>query len=190
VNVELEIPDYLMSGLEARLHDATGGKQAGRPKQITKIGLHADFYPGDTFEGRTFSPYRQFVYNDIVPDDKRITDIITILGNSRFEVTNRWPRPGEMINSGNPKWLLRAERSQGPETLELLVVVEGRHDVVDREVLLTDGRAKYSDRKDSGQLKVSVLGMLPRDHAELTREINALQQALRDRFRYQQTSRG
>jgi hypothetical protein len=84
---------------------------------------------------------------------------------------------------------VRARRSQGPEDLDLLVAVEGKRSVMDREQIMAGSMVKISGNKESGQLKISVLGMLPRDHRELTREMNAFQQALRDRFRFQQTSR-
>jgi hypothetical protein len=119
----------------------------------------------------------------------RITDIVTVLRNSRFEVNEPWSGPENESGTQTPKWLLTARRSQGPDDLDLLVAVEGKRHVMDREQIMAESMVKISGNKESGQLKISVLGMLPRDHKELTREMNALQQALRDRFRFQQTSR-
>jgi hypothetical protein len=189
VNAEVEIPGYLLSGLEALLFDATGDRQGRQPTLVTRFHIRTDLYPADVFARRTFSPYQQFVFDDIIPDEMRITDIITVLRNSRFDVYDRWPGTGNENDSNIPKWLLMARRSQGPDELELLVAVEGKRDVMDREQIMADSMVKLSGNKESGQLRISVLGMLPRDHRELTREMNALQQALRDRFRFQQTSR-
>jgi hypothetical protein len=189
VNAEVEIPDYLLSGLEALLFDATGGKQGKQPKLVTRFHIRTDLYPADVFARRIFSPYQQFVFDDIIPDEMRITDIVTVLRNSRFDVYDRWPDTGDKDDSNTLKWLLMAKRSQGPDDLQLLVAVEGKRDVMDREQIMADSMVKLSGNKESGQLRISVLGMLPRDHKELTREMNALQQALRDRFRFQQTSR-
>jgi hypothetical protein len=189
VNAEVEVPGYLLSGLEARLFDATGDKQGRQPKLTTRFHIRTDLYPADVFAGRTFSPYQQFVFDDIIPNEMRITDIVTVLRNSRFEVNEPWSGPENESGTQTPKWLLTARRSQGPDDLDLLVAVEGKRHVMDREQIMAESMVKISGNKESGQLKISVLGMLPRDHKELTREMNALQQALRDRFRFQQTSR-
>jgi hypothetical protein len=189
VNAEVEVRGCLLSGMEARLLDSTGDKQGRQPELATRLRIRTDLYPDDVFKRRTFSPYQQFVFDDIIPDEMRVTDIVTVLRNSRFDVYMQWSDPENKNNSKNPKWLLMAERSQGPDTLDLLVAVEGKRDVIDREQIMADSMVKLSGNKESGQLRISVLGMLPRDHKELTREMNALQQALRDRFRFQQTSR-
>jgi hypothetical protein len=189
VTAEVEVPDYLLSGLEARLFDATGNMQESQPKLTTRLHIRTDLYPDDVFAKRTFSPYQQFVFDDIVPDEMRITDIVTVLRNAKFAISGPWPDPSNKSGSQTPKWLVRARRSQGPEHLDLLVAVEGKRNVMDREQIMAGSMVKISGNKESGQLKISVLGMLPRDHRELTREMNALQQALRDRFRFQQTSR-
>ncbi len=188
VNAEVKVPGYLLSGLEARLFDATGDKQGRQPELTTRFHIRTDLYPADVFAGRTFSPYQQFVFDDIIPNEMRITDIVTVLRNLRFEV-EPWSDPENKGGTQTPKWLLTARRRQGPDDLDLLVAVEGKRHVMDREQIMAESMVKISGNKESGQLKISVLGMLPRDHKELTREMNALQQALRDRFRFQQTSR-
>jgi len=118
----------------------------------------------------------------------RFTDIITVLRNLKFTIVDHWDDPRNKDESLDPKWLLVAKRSRGPDDLILLVAVEGERRVMDREEVL-GGVVRLMDNKKSGQLRISVLGMLRGDHKELTREINAFQQALRDRFRFQQTSR-
>lgn len=189
VHAEVEIPNYLLSGLEARLFGATGQRQSPQPKLITRLSVTTELYPADVFEGRPFSPYQQFVFDDIIPDEMRVIDIVAVLRNSKFEVYQQWPDPQNAANPMTPRWLLMARRSQGPEQLHLLIAVDGRRDVMDREQIMADSMVKLSGNKESGQITVSVLGMLPRNHQELTREMNSLQQALRDRFQFQQTSR-
>ena len=66
--------------------------------------------------------------------------------------------------------------------------MEGEKYAVDREEIMGDNRIKQTRSKESGRMRLSVLGALPREHAELSREMNLLQQALRDRFRFQQQS--
>jgi len=188
VDAEVEIENYLLSGLQARLFSATGNRQQAQPKLTTKLIIHADLVPADEFAKRMFLPHQQFVFDEIVPNEMRFTDIITVLRNLKFTIVDHWDDPRNKDESLDPKWLLVAKRSRGPDDLILLVAVEGERRVMDREEVL-GGVVRLMDNKKSGQLRISVLGMLRGDHKELTREINAFQQALRDRFRFQQTSR-
>lgn len=186
VTAQVEIPDYLMSGLQARLYDATGYPQTRQPELSTTLNIRAVVYLGDIFAGRAFSPYQQFVFDDIIPDDIRIHDICRVLRNAGFVVEE--PLPQAHQDELAPRWLLLARRSQGPDDLELRLVVEGMRTLLSREQIMnTSTRIKGS--KESGRIKISVLGTLHRDHKELTRVMNALQQELRERFRFHQTSR-
>lgn len=184
LNARVEIPRYLLSGVEARLFDATGRGQVTEPDMTTKVNIRTVVYPADIFASRVFSPYQQFVFDGIVPDEMRITDIVNVLSNAGFTVEKLRPQ-GER-DPVAPTWLLLGRRSQGPDELVLLVAVEGKRDIVGRERIHgTD--IKVTESAETGQLKISVLGTLPRDHKELTREMNALQQALRERFRFYQS---
>lgn len=183
MNVRVEIPQYLLSGLEARMFDATGREGTRQPKLTTNLNLRTLVYPADIFAGRAFTPYQQFVFDDIIPDEMLVTDIINLLRNSKFEVGELQPQSRR--DRLAPTWLLLAQRSQGPDNLMLLVAVEGKRTVMDREQMVGE-RTKIKEGAESGQLKVSLLGTLSRDHKELTREMNALQQGLRERFRFQQ----
>jgi hypothetical protein len=186
VNAQVKVPNYLLSGLEARLYDATGQVQPRQPQLATKLNIRTSVYPADIFAGRAFSPYQQFVFDDIIPDEMRITDVVNVLRNSRFTVEE--PRAQTPQDPLAPTWLVLAHRSQGPDNLDLLVAVEGIRTTLDREQIMA-ASVKLRGSTQSGQIKVSVLGTLPRDHRELTREINAFQQKLRDRFRFHQLSR-
>lgn len=188
VNARVEIPHYLLSGLEAGLFDATGQRPARQPELTTRLDIRTQVYPADVFAKRTFSPYHQFMFDDIIPNESRVTDIINALRNAKFVVEELRPQTQQQQDPLAPTWLLRAERNQGPDSLGLLVAVEGRRAILDREQIM-DPSVKLKGSKESGQLKISVLGTLPRDHKELTREMNALQQALRDLFRFHQMSR-
>jgi hypothetical protein len=189
MHAEVEIPGYLLSGLEARVFDARGNADSRpqMPDLTTRVILETEFYVADIFARRNFLPYQQFIFDDVIPDEMRITDICTVLRNAKFHVDPK-PHPGNQGNPANPKWLLSAERLQGPDALELQIAVEGERYVLDREQIMRNNRVKIAGTKESGRMRLSVLGMLPRDHYDLTREMNLLQQALRDRFRFQQTS--
>jgi hypothetical protein len=190
MHAEVEIPGYLLSGLEARVFDATGNVDSGLlvPKLTTHVNVDTEFYVADIFSKRVFLPYQQFIFDDVIPDEMRITDISTVLRNAKFQVEHK-QHPGNQENPDTPKWLLSAYRLQGPDKLELQIAVEGEKYVLERQQIMGNNRIKIGGKKESGRMRLSVLGTLPRDHYDLTREMNLLQQALRDRFRFQQTSR-
>jgi hypothetical protein len=182
VQAEVEIPNYLLSGLEARLYSATGDKQRLRPKQITRIQLSAQFWPGDVFDKRTFSPYHRVVFDEIIPSEMRISDIVSVLGSLQFEVDKPWAHPDN--DPSARRWLLTARRNLGTDPLTLLIAVDGSQRAINIQRLPTDKR-KITESSETGRITLSVLGALPADHQELTNEMNALHQALRERYRYQ-----
>ncbi len=190
MHAEIEVSGFLLSGLEARVFDATGNvdRRPQMPKLVTRVNIDTDFYVADIFAKRDFLPYQQFIFDDVIPDEMRITDISTVLRNAKFQVEHK-EHPGNRENPGFPKWLLSAQRLRGPDKLELLIAVEGERYVLDRQQIMGNNRIKISGSKETGRMRLSVLGTLPRDHFDLTGEMNRLQQALRDRFRFQQTSR-
>jgi hypothetical protein len=191
MHAEVEIDGYLLSGVEARVYDAMGNvdSRSRMPKMLTRINIDTDFYVADTFAKRNFWPYQQFIFDDVVPDEMRITDICTVLRNAKFKVEPPKEHPGNRDNPDLPKWLLSAQRLHGPDKLELHIAVEGERYVLDRQQIMGNNTIKIAGSKESGRMRLSVLGTLPRDHFDLTREMNYLQQALRDRFRFQTTSR-
>ncbi len=190
VNAEVEVEGYLLSGLEVRQYGATGNRTGNQPKLLTKFRISAQFYPADEFARRTFSPHQQFIFDDIVPKEMRFTDVLTVLRNSKFRIDWRWPEEGSSSDSPISKWLVLASRSQGIDELVLLVAVEGERKMMNREQVLADKMVRLVDNRESGQLRISVLGKLRGDHKELTREINAFQQAVRERFLFHTMSRG
>jgi len=190
MHAEVEIVGYLLSGLEARVFDATGNadRRPEMPKLISRVNVDTDFYVADIFAKRDFLPYQQFIFDDVIPNEMRITDINTVLRNAKFHVEHK-EHPGNRANPNSPKWLLSAHRLQGPDKLELLIAVEGEKYMQDREQIMGNNRIKISGSKETGQMRLSVLGTLARDHFDLTREMNRLHEALRDRFRFHTTSR-
>ncbi len=200
MHAEVEIDGYLLSGLEAWLFDATGDwqrqprQQAGeqsqnrkpwQPKLTTRLSVDTTFFVTDEFSKREFRPYQQYIFDGVIPDEHRITDIVTILNTSNFETEWR-ADPGNQSSSDSPRWLLRATRQEGTSWLTLLIAVDGWKYSVDQESLKGAGQTKVTFGRESGRMRVSVLGMLHRDHAVLAYEMNHLQQALRERFQYQQ----
>ena len=91
----------LLSGLDARLYDATG-KLRGHPRVArqslvtTKFELTLD----DAFARRTLSPHQQLHFDEVIPAETRIDDIMMALKNLGFKVRT---------TSG----LIRARRNDG-----------------------------------------------------------------------------
>src|SRR5215469_3770340 len=184
VHAEVEVPGYLLSGVEARLYGATGDRVptgAGRqvPELITRVNATATLQLDDAFAKRDFAPYHQVVFNQVVPSEMRITDIVTVLKMAQFDVNPPWEDPENTAESSTPRWVLRAHRPK--DLLRLTIAVEGkRHSVEEHEV--EQNRVGRRRTTDSGWIKLSVRGELPRDHHKLTRQMNEVQAALRERY--------
>jgi hypothetical protein len=179
VHAEVEAPGYLLSGLEARLYDATGYKQHPQPNPTTHIHANARLMLSDAFAKRTFSPCQHLFFDEIVPSNDRIDDILTVLHDAAFrDAKPVWTDHGD--KSGTRTWLLTASRRQGADPMELWILVEGRQFTVERLTRMDD--LGYRAQVDTGALQLYIRGTLARDHAELARTMNALQQTLRERF--------
>jgi hypothetical protein len=188
VHAEVEVPGYLLSGVEARLYGATGNRvpdDPGRPlpKLMTRVNTTATLQLDDAFAKRKFAPYHQLVFDDVEPNEKRVDDIVMVLKTAQFDVRRLWKDPENPAESSTPKWVLRAHRPT--DSLTLTIAVEGKRHSVEEHVVERD-RVGKSWTRDSGWIKVSVHGVIARDHRELTRQMNELQVALRDRYRQQQ----
>jgi hypothetical protein len=188
VHAEVEVPGYLLSGVEARLYGATGDRvpaDPGRPlpELMTRVNATATLQLDDAFAKREFAPYHQVVFDEVVPGEMRITDIVTVLKTAQFDVGTPWEDPQNTADSSTPKWVLRAHRPK--DSLSLTIAVEGKRHSVEEHVV-EQSRVAHRRTKDSGWIKLSVRGVLPRDHRELTRQMNELQAALRERYRQHQ----
>jgi hypothetical protein len=126
------------------------------------------------------SPYQSFHFDEIIPDDLRVADIATALGDQRFDV-KRVNLAG-VKGKGGLRHFLFAVRTEGPDTMALWVFVHGHRHTTERQSEQSGGLI-YTSTFDSGDLGIIVYGWVRRDTRDLIREINELQLALRDRFR-------
>jgi hypothetical protein len=179
--VEVEIPGYLLSGVTARLHDGVGARSGRQPEPTSRISTALHLILDDAFARRTLSPFQHLHFDEVIPDEMRIADIVTALKDRGFDVVQNEPvlRHGE--SSGAYRRFLLARRSEGPDTMGLWLFVEGRRYTTERQNVVPGGH-KFTSTLESGELKVFMRGTLPRDSRELTHEMNALQHALRERF--------
>ena len=114
---EVEIPGYLLSGVTARVYDATGTFQSSPLTTKTKVHATAALQLDDAFAKRKFSPNHHLFFDEIIPDDMRITDIMTALRDRGFDdVTQVWPDPAGHVDKSAPvlNWFLVARRPDLP----------------------------------------------------------------------------
>jgi hypothetical protein len=189
---EIEIMGHLISGLTARLDNADDlppdYPQAleSSPRLKTRADVIATLQLDDAFTTREFSPYQHLFFDEIIPDEMRITDIRTALRDQGFEEFEPWrvDRGSQSRGSGvsTVNWLLAAYRREGPHRMFLWISVEGRKFDTEREQTALGGGRKHTRTMESGDLSIFIWGTLPGDHAKLNRQMNALQATLRERY--------
>jgi hypothetical protein len=168
--------DRLLSGMEARLFDATG-RQCRSQRAALESSISSEFSLtlDDAFARRTRSPQQQMHFDEVIPSSMRVDDIMTALRNRGFTV----PDPQKGVDPDT--WVLEAHRRHGPDTLKMLLYVEGKHYRTRRTRQIPGGMA-YHTMVDSGELRLYVYGLLPGDTQPVIQEMNALRRALRERF--------
>lgn len=173
--VKVRVDNYLLSGTEARLADGTGHLPVGgQPKCITYLSVDVRVRLDDAFSKRYMTPYQHLHFDEVIPEDARIADIVSALKDRGFTVHDNHAQPAE-------KAFLVAKRSEGPDEMVLELLVRGRRMQTERQSRRPGGQT-FKTTLESGELDVFVRGKLRRDSRALTREMNALQQALRENF--------
>jgi hypothetical protein len=169
--------DRLLSGMDARLYDAAGKQcHPRRPDMKLKSIVTAEFSLQlyDAFARRTMSPYQWLYFDEVIPSEMRIDDIMMALRNRGFAVND--PR------SVSPEtWRIDADRVHGPDRLRLALHIRGARYKAKRERSVQGGMT-YRTSVDSGEMRIFVYGSLRAESKPVVREINALRRALRERF--------
>jgi hypothetical protein len=166
----------LLSGLDARLYDATGTMR-GQPRVARQslVSTKFDLTLDDAFARRTLSPHQQLHFDEVLPAETRIDDVMMALKNLGFRARDPWPDRGP-----EKRWLF-AERPEGPDQLRLALYVEGKQHKSRRQRTVPGGM-KYRTELDSGELRIYAYGWLARSSRPVVQEMNALRVALRERF--------
>lgn len=178
--LEIEIQGRLVSGLQVRIYNGAGGLQKGPLQVSTRLITNLRLILDDAFARRKLSPYQQLYFEGIIPDEMRIADIKTALADRGFRIDKEKDKP-LVRNQNTLKHFMIAQRQEGPDSLELWIVVEGKRHETTRESQVPGGQT-YTSTFESGELKVYMRGEFPGNSRILTEEMNALQVALRDRF--------
>jgi hypothetical protein len=167
----------LLSGMDARLYDATGKQcHPRRPelklKSIVMTEFSLPLY--DAFAGRMMSPYQWLYFDEVIPSEMRIDDIVMTLRNRGF---------GVVVHDGAipENCSIVAERVHGPDRLRLNVYIRGERYKARRERSVPGGMT-YRTAVDSGELRIYVYGSLRAESKPVVHEINALRRGLRERF--------
>ncbi|MEJ2887982.1 hypothetical protein [Actinomycetospora aeridis] len=182
IHTEVELPGYLLSGAEVRLFDAAGRLAAPERQPVCRTIVHSQstVMLDDAFARRWFSPYQSIVFDEIVPEPRRVSDVVNVLHTLGFDVHQK-----DFADPDNPKDLfsfLSAVRGDGPTTSRLAILVRGREQSTERRSKQGPD-LRYSSRLESGELVVEVKGWTRGDVGALVRRMNELHRTLRDRFR-------
>jgi hypothetical protein len=178
--VEVEVPGRLLSGLQARLHDATGRtSDRARPRLSTRLVADVSLVLDEALTWRQLTPHQLLHFDQVIPDPMRLADIEAALRDCGFRIDS-----ADVLPEAAPddlKHLLVASHRRGPDNMELWLFVEGRRYPTQRRARI-EGGLTYTSAFESGELRIHALGILPPDSEAATHEMNDLQAALRDRF--------
>ncbi|WP_285657182.1 hypothetical protein [Actinomycetospora sp. NBRC 106375] len=182
VHVEVELPGYLLSGTQVKLFDAAGSPVAPPRRPVCRTVVHSTctVVLDDAFAHRRFSPFQSIFFDELVPEQRRVGDVKSVLEMLGFEVEPEQnydpPGPGELLSA------LRGVRGEGATSSGVVVIVRGRRAATHRRSQ-QGTEHQYSSRLDSGDLTLFVWGWATGDVAQLMRRMNELHRALRERFR-------
>lgn len=186
--IEVEIPGRLLSGVDIRYFDGAGEMRSDFDTALaTRVVASIVLIPDDAFFRRRRSHYQHFHLDEVIPDEMRIVDIITALKDRDFQIhtppPKSQPKPAKYI-----KHFIHASRPEGPDSLDLLIFVEGQRYDTQRQTRVPGGQT-YTSTVESGDLKIYIRGEFIGDSGIIVREINALQLILRNRFEGLRTKR-
>jgi hypothetical protein len=176
--VEVEIRGRLLSGTMVRLFSALGTSGEPKPELTTRVIADLRLILDDAFARRTRSCYQHLHFDEVIPEPMRISDIRTTLADRGF----RLARDLQLRSGRNElRHLIEAQRPDGPDVMSLRLFIIGKRYQTERQRQVPGGQ-KFTSQLESGELKLYMGGELPGDSRSLTQEMNALQEALRDRF--------
>ena len=185
-HVEVEVPDYLLSGLRAQLYNATGRLiEIPGPELTTKVITTFNMILDDAFARRYRSTYQHLHFDEIIPEERRVDDIKKALTDLGFRITKDHP-----LNHSHDEFshFLQAQRQEGPDIMKLWIFVEGKRYGTERQTGESSDQT-YTTHFESGDMKVNIGGEKPGDVKSLVEKMNALQAMLRDRFAHLKAKR-
>jgi hypothetical protein len=177
-HVEIEIPGLLLSGTQARLFNAIGEQTIkSEPKTVSRVNVKFELILDEAFNRRKLSPYQHLYFDEVIPDEMRVADIKTAIADRGFRIV----QDKSLAQHDDIRYFIKAIRPEGPDTMELSMLIEGRRQEAERETQLKGGQ-KFKSNTESGYLRVYIRGELHGNSQRLTQEMNAFQTALHERF--------
>lgn len=175
---EIEIPGLLLSETQVRLFNVLGERTREiQPKAVSYVNARFELILDEAFARRKLSPYQHLYFDEVIPDEMRIADIKTAITDRGFRIV----QDKSLAPPNEIKYFITAVRPEGPDTMELSILIEGMRKETERETQVKGGQ-KFRSNTESGYLRVYIRGEMPGNHKRLTQEMNAFQTALHDRF--------
>ena len=173
----IEIPRFLLSGTQVRLFGATGelAKDA-QPNVVSHLHIKFRLILDEAFAKRKLSPCQYLYFDEVIPDEMRIADIKTAIADRGFRIL-----PDKSLEEPGIRYFIKAERSEGPDKMELSIFIEGNRQAAERETQVRGGQT-FKSSTESGDLKMYIRGEMPANSKRLTQEMNALHVSLHERF--------
>jgi hypothetical protein len=176
--VEVEIPDLLLSGTQARLFNAVGERMVKNElKMVSRVNVKFELILEEAFAKRKLSPYQHLYFDEVIPDEMRVADIKTAIVDRGFRIV----QDKSLAPPNEIRYFVKAVRPEGPDTMELSMLIEGKRQEAERETQLKGGQ-KFKSSTESGYLRVYIRGEMHGNSQRLTQEMNAFQTALHERF--------
>lgn len=178
--VNIEVKGLLLSGLQlsykGRGH-ATISKQS-----IMQVDYRIKLR--ECFEDKRYSPQQHLQFPGIVLDEFRLADVLMLLKDKRFEVTQPFTeRELAETHEGSRQYLIKATRAEGAGELLLWMLIRGTPSATIRE-RETKGNALYRTQLPTGTVTIYMHGGLKGDKQRAIQILNELHQQLKQHFRY------
>lgn len=183
--IEIEIPEILLSGLKARYYKFDSQKIGllanNYIRKNTRIISNFELILDDVFQKRPRTISQELKFDKIFLDDECIRIIKSELEAQGFENPSSHIIP---ITSNNEKkelkCLIRAWRSEGIEDMYLWIVARGKQLQIIRTA--KQGDVEFKSQDESGELTLYLLGRFTGNNHTLLQRMNALQKELRKKF--------
>ncbi|MEH2284457.1 MAG: hypothetical protein V7K90_24570 [Nostoc sp.] len=188
--IEIEIPELLLSELQARFYGFNNIKVGEYKKEAiefkSRIITNFNLNINEAFKKRIRSTAQEFIFDNVLPTEENLRIIKNVLKSQGFSsdsITLTQSR-SQTSNDSNKqttiikkKWLIYAERSEGIDTMTLWIIIPGEEKTT--LVTIVQGTRKFQQEETTGKLTMYLLGKLPRHSHILIQRMNALQQELR-----------
>lgn len=191
VRADVETDGVLLSGADARLFDTCGARVQGRDNPLTvrsKVTAEATVVLDDAFAKRTVRPQQKYHFDEVIPGQARVRDVVAALVDLRFEVVKQVEPDTKITKAPTAIAAIEATRGDPDDAIRLFVYVTGRRHRTERQSQHPGGR-RFTSKLDTGDMTLVVYGAAPRDSRQLIHDVNALQLGLRERFRRMKAQR-